>query len=318
MALDCLCIGGANVDGWFRLVAPAIVATSNPARAEFGFGGVARNVAEWLGRLRARAGLLSRVGTDTLGWELIDDLAASGVDAGLVHAVPGEQTSRYLAVVQPDGELFIGVNDMRIIERISPADIRDAPLEEAAWVFADCNLAPETLAAIIARRRDSGAFRLVIDAVSVPKAGRLPEDLGGVDLLCCNVDEANAVLGIAEAATVTGAAGIAGGLRARGAASAMITLGADGCVVESAAGAWHVGAVPARVVDETGAGDARIAGTLLGLLSGASLRIAARHGSLLAALATESTHTIDPRVTPAFVEANARRADEVAIEGPLR
>jgi len=317
MPLDCLCIGGANIDGSFHLGAAPILGTSNPSRAEFGFGGVARNVAEWLGRLRARVGLLTNVGADARGWEIIDDLAAAGVDAGLVHAIPGEATSRYLAIIRQDGELFIGANAMQIIERISPADILDAPLDDAEWVFAECNLAAETLATAITRRRDGGTFRLAVDGVSIPKSLRLPADLRGIDLLCCNVDEANAILAKAEPATRDGARALAAGLLQRGAAAAMVTLGADGCVVDSEEGAWHVGAVPARLVDGTGAGDARIAGTLLGLITGAPLHLAARDGSLLAALATESTRAIEPRTTPAFVAANAFRLDDVLMEGPL-
>jgi len=317
MPLDVLCIGGAATDGSFRLEAPAVLGTSNIGAETFGFGGVARNVAESLARLGARAGLLSAVGADASGWELIDDLAAVGVDAGLVRIVPGAVTSRYVAILQPDGELVVGVNAMGIIARIDRTDIAGAPLDDAAWVFAECNLAADTLLAVIERRRSGGSFRLAIDAISVPKAIRLPEDLGGVDLVCANSDEANAILGRREPATREGAVALAHGLLDRGAEAAMVSVGSIGAVVASSDGAWSVGAVPADVVDVTGAGDARIAGTLLGLLAGEPLPQAARRGALLAALAAESPRAIDPALTPQRVDALADRITAATVEGPL-
>lgn len=323
MAFDCLCIGGAAADGSFRLASPAVLGTSNVATAGSGFGGVARNVAESLARLGAHVGLLSAVGADAAGWELVEHATAAGIDAGLVRVIPGEQTARYIALIDPEGELVIGINAMSVLAGIRPEDISDAPLEEARWVFAECNLDAETLLAVIERRRAGGVFRLAIDAISTPKATRLPIDLSGIDLLCGNVDEGNAILGVAEPSTPEGAMALALGLVARGAGAAMISIGSGGCVVASAAGVWAVGAVPAAVVDVTGAGDARIAGTLQGLLAGEPLHEAARRGSLLAALAAESPTPIDPALAPRRVAASENRLAEASLtpmanpRGPL-
>lgn len=317
MLLDCLCIGGAAADGSFHLTSPPVLGTSNVATATAGFGGVARNVAESLARLGTRVALLSAVGADGPGWELVEHATTAGIDVGLVQILPGEQTARYIALIDPDGELVIGINAMDVLARIRPADIADAPLDDARWVFAECNLDPDTLRAVIERRRAGGAFRLAVDAISTPKALRLPADLTGIDLLCGNVDEANAILGAAEPATRTGALALARGLVARGAAAAMVTIGAQGCIVATTDGAWAVGAVPAQVVDVTGAGDARIAGTLHALLAGETVPEAARRGSLLAALAAESPATIDAALGPQRLAASSSREAEATLEGPL-
>ena len=152
-----------------------------------------------------------------------------------------------------------------------------------------------------------------MDAISVAKAARLPADLSGVDLLCGNADEANAILGTDRPPTLEGALLLARGLVERGAAAAMVSIGAAGCVVASGAAAWSIGAVPARVVDVTGAGDARIAGTIAALLDGEPIELAARRGSLLAALAAESPATIDPALTRQRVAALSGRLAEAAI-----
>ncbi len=317
MRLDCLCIGGANVDVSFRLDAPAVLGTSNAGSTASSFGGVARNVAVTMAMIGARTGLLAAVGADSHGWELIDDLSAVGVDAGLVRIVPGETTSRYLAVLDPDGELVIGVNAMAITSQLRPGDIDEASLDEARWVFAECNLDAGTLLAVIERRRAGGAFRLAVDATSVSKAARLSVDLSGIDLVCANADEANAILGAVERQTVEGATALARGLVARGAAAAMVSIGALGCVVDSADGSWAIGAIPVDVVDVTGAGDARIAGTLLGLLADAPLPAAAGSGSVLAAIAAGSPYTIDPRLSAQRVAAVSERFDAASVTGPI-
>jgi len=317
MGLDCLCIGGAAADGSYHLAGPAVLGTSNVATAQAGFGGVARNVAESLARLGIRVSLLSAVGDDASGWELLDHAGAAGIDTGLVQVVLGEQTARYIALIDPDGELVIGINAMGVLSRIRPSDVAEAPLDDARWVFAECNLDEETLLAVIERRRAGGAFRLAIDAISTPKSKRLPRDLSGIDLLCGNADEANAILERTEPATRDGALALGRGLVARGAGAAMISIGEAGCVVATADGAWAIGAVPARVVDVTGAGDARIAGTLHALLDGEPIQEAARRGSLLAALAAEAPTTIDAALGPQRLAASSNRLAEARLEGPL-
>lgn len=311
--LDCLCIGGAAADDSFHLTSRAVLGTSNVASLLSGFGGVARNVAESLARLGTRVGLVSAVGADATGWELVDHATAAGIDAGLVQILPGEQTARYVALIDPAGELVIGINAMDVLTKIRPADVAEAPLDEVRWVFAECNLDAATLLAVIERRRSSDTFRLAIDAISTPKAGRLPADLSGIDLLCGNADEGNAILGSSEPSTREGALALATRLVARGAGAAMISIGAGGCVVATREGDWAIDAVPARIVDVTGAGDARIAGTLHGLLAGEPVHEAARRGSLLAALAAESATTINPALGPQRLAAYSARLEQARV-----
>lgn len=60
-------IGGANMDLKARSHARATSRTSNPGHGSMAPGGVARNIAENLGRLGNRVHLVSVVGRDPLG-----------------------------------------------------------------------------------------------------------------------------------------------------------------------------------------------------------------------------------------------------------
>ena len=124
--LEVLCIGGANVDGDFRLAAAAIAGTSNPATARTAFGGVARNVAEDLARLGRRTGLVSRVGDDAAGRGLLDHAAGLGIDVRHVLVAAGATTSQYLAIHDPDGELVVNVDELQHKNKVTPYDGKKA------------------------------------------------------------------------------------------------------------------------------------------------------------------------------------------------
>ena len=62
-------------------------------------------------------------------------------------------------------------------------------------------------------------------------------------------------------------------------------------------------ALPARVVDVTGAGDAMLAAFLAALAGGLGAAEAARHGHAAAALTIESSHTVLPTLSPAAIRA---------------
>lgn len=310
-----LCIGAAAADLGLRLEAEPILGTSNLATASQSFGGVARNIAELLARLGAPASLLTAVGDDATGRAMLGALAAAGVDASQSIVVPDQETARYIAVLDPSGELVLGVNAMRITSAITAGVIAAAPIERAGRVIAECNLDAPTIAAVIERCSDAGVA-LAVDTISVPKAVRLPRSLLGIGVLFTNVDEANALLGLAEPRTPAGASTLAAAVLDRGAAAAVVTMGDAGHVVRTADGAWWSAAVPARVVDVTGAGDALIAATIAGLHRGLDLPTAAREGSLAAAITAEAPGIAPPHLTTARLTAEHHRLDAVPMEGP--
>ncbi len=283
-----VCIGGVVADRGVRLHGPAVPGTSNPADVVASPGGVARNVAENLARLGHRPALVSVIGDDTIGTSLVSGVRAVGIDTRGVRTVPGDVTAEYLAILQPDGELVLGVAVMGVLEALEPADVDSAwPTGPGAWVVLDCNPRAEVLAHALGRARRSDAVRLVVVAVSAPKVTRLPGDLTGVDLFFCTRDEAETWLaGHGRSTEVAGRddAALVAALRAAGARAVVLTRGAEGAVAADDAGVVHVPGEQVPVVDVTGGGDALVAGTVSALTRGEPLASALRHGTRLAAL----------------------------------
>lgn len=307
-----VCIGGAVLDRKYRAKGDLVFETSNPVDGIRSMGGVARNVAENLALLGTTTSFVSIVGDDEGGRALLKHMRDRGIDVSQVVTTTERPTAEYAAILDTKGDLVLGIADMGIFDLLLPAHFeRIWPhLAAASWVFCDCNLPAETIAALIAKRQagNLGArFKLAIDAVSTPKAARLPQNLSGIDLLFMNIDEANAILRRKAHETIEDARDAALALQAAGAREAVVTMGARGIAVAGLEGVKTFPAVQARPVDITGAGDAMIAGTLHRILHGEDTYTAARTGALLGTLTTESVASVHTELSERFLEANMHR-----------
>ncbi|MFV2003547.1 MAG: PfkB family carbohydrate kinase, partial [Paracoccaceae bacterium] len=91
-----------------------------PAAGGHAAGGVARNVAEMLARLGVQAHLIGAVGNDPQGRAVLRETAAAGVNVDHVLVCDDFQTGGYTAVLDPRGELFIGLADTSATENLTP------------------------------------------------------------------------------------------------------------------------------------------------------------------------------------------------------
>jgi pseudouridine kinase len=301
-------IGGANMDIKCRIAGRAAMASSNPGSAVLAPGGVARNIAENLARLGVAACLISAVGRDRLGEQLIRETADAGVDVRHVIRAPGS-TGLYSATLDARGELIVGVAAMALLERLTPSQLQrhHRRIAAADLVVADSNLPAATLAWLIDVAARHGV-PLAIEAVSVPKGGKLRPLLRRrrpLFALFCNRGEARAL----TARTAMGTA--VRTLHDMGVQHVGIGLGRRGMLVSIADGgrrtAATVPAIPATTVDVTGAGDAAVAGTLFGLLRGEPLPMAARYGQAAAALTVACERSVNPRLSARAISRCIRR-----------
>jgi len=294
-----VCIGAANLDRKLRSLAPLTMGTSNPARADESFGGVARNIAENLARLGAPVALMTAVGSDAAGAALLAHASAAGIDTGATLKLADSCSGTYTAVLGGDGDMVVALADMGLYDQLTPAwlDTRATLRANAAMMVADLNLPRETVAALI-DAADRDQVPLVIVAVSVPKMARLPESLHGVRLAILNEGELSARVGRSLASDQDfGAACRA--LQDQGARDVVVTLGARGLFYTAPGGARYLPAPKAEPVDVTGAGDAFAAAVCFTLHhDGDDLELACRRGLALAALTLACKETVCPTLSP--------------------
>ncbi len=177
-------IGGANLDIFAKSERELILYDSNIAHFKLSFGGVGRNIAENLVYLIDNVELVTRFAKDHFAKILYDDCLLKGIK--LDHALKSEDfaTSMYIAILDANNDMQLGLNDMGIIETLKYDDIaflKDIIKDDDLLVI-DTNLASKTLTMIL----DEFKGFKVVDAISVNKVARLKGNLAKIDLLKCN------------------------------------------------------------------------------------------------------------------------------------
>lgn len=259
--------------------------TSAPGRISQEPGGVGFNVARSLQALEFEPLLVSVLGDDSEADIVKSAFAELGLDPSGLLSEPEHNTATYHALINWDGSLLGGVADMDIyrtltIPRLMPFKSR---IEQADLIFVDANLPEETLVWIADSDR---CGLLVANSVSEAKAGRLLPIMKHLDVLFTNVAEGSSMGGLPMASTVRE---IASSLCVTGARAVVVSDGSgDLGLCEEAQKAYLYPVLPCIPIDETGAGDALIAGTLLGLLKGQALDIAVRTGLSAARVCMET------------------------------
>ncbi|XP_013144427.1 PREDICTED: pseudouridine-metabolizing bifunctional protein C1861.05 [Papilio polytes] len=147
LANPVLVIGGANVDRTYRVTEDRVQldGSTHPCVTEQCGGGVGRNIAEALWRLRGgNARLLTAIGDDSDG-RYLSDIAPGLLLEGCV--VKDARTSMYSVLFDSKGECLLGLGDMDIHNQITPqmVDKHIKTLEKAPLVVLDGNVPQPTM-----------------------------------------------------------------------------------------------------------------------------------------------------------------------------
>ena len=245
---------------------PLETGTDVPGRVAFVQGGSAANTARWLGRLGAKATLITAVGRDATGRALVDTVRADRVTVR-ASRVAGARTARIGVIVGSDGERSF-VPDRGAADLLEPGDLK------ADWFTGSHALHLPVYSLLgmplgAAGRRGIEFARTAGAAVSVDLASIGPLMSGGRRAACELVETAAPDILFAtgsEAEALLGGGPLEGLLDF--AEIAVLKRGSKGAtVLARAAGKrlrFEVATAPLRAADTTGAGDAFDAGFLVG------------------------------------------------------
>ncbi len=184
-------IGGANIDLYAKSVKQIILKDSNIADISFSFGGVGRNIVENLTNLGEDVTFLTCFGNDSFADLLKADLLKRGVDISFSRTYDAH-SSIYLALLDKE-DMFVGMNDMKIMNNLSKEDIDELgkAVNDDDFVFVDTNLSEEMILYIF----DNLKGHKISDAISANKVNKLKKVLGRIDILKLNALEASALSG---------------------------------------------------------------------------------------------------------------------------
>jgi len=298
-------IGGANIDIAGRPHAPLVPYDSNLGTVRLSQGGVGRNIAHNLALLGVETDLVTCFGDDELADVLTRGCMAAGIDIAHSFVVPHAASSTYLYVTDETGEMQLAINDMGILDAMTPERVeeREEILHEAAAIVIDANLPASTIEWVAAHAR----VPVFCDPISTAKAPRIAVALERLHAIKPNRLEAEALSGmrIVDEASLEEAAGT---LLATGLSQAFVSLGSDGVLCASREGTTRLRLLPCRVVNTTGAGDAMMAGIVWGYLHGLDLADAGLAGLAASAIAVESDQTVNPDMSEEALVERMRQA----------
>jgi pseudouridine kinase len=295
MAEGVLVIGAANLDIKGRMFAEPIAHTSNSAAIKTSVGGVARNIAENLVYLGVPVTLLTAVGDDYAGEDILNNADDVGIDVSRALIIENAVTGTYLGVIGHTGKMFFGLDDLRVLRHITRDYLRlnrDA-FRECEMVALDMNLDDEALLTAIHMAREYHK-RICVDPTSAERAYRLRPHLPLLDLITPNIAEAEAILDASPIENSAQALIAARELVGLGVSAAVITQAERGACYATADESGQFPAVQVEIVDSTGAGDALSATLIFGMLQGIDVGESLRLGLRAAALTLHSPETVVP------------------------
>jgi sugar/nucleoside kinase (ribokinase family) len=250
-------------------------------------GGSVANSCVIAAQFGARVAYLGKVSRDEAGQKFASDMRESGVafPSTPLDGRMGEnpETACCLVLVTPDGQrtmlTYLGACTQFSPEDVLPDVVSAAKISYLEGYLFDPPHAQEAFrrAATLAHRAERQVALSLSDPFCVGRHREAFRDLvhGHVDILFANEDEICALY-------QTDSFDVAADLVGQETELAVLTRSEKGSVILKDNKRININAVPTRVVDTTGAGDAYAAGFLAGLTSGRSLEESGRLASVAA------------------------------------
>ncbi len=260
-------IGGANLDICGKTDGSMLLKDSNIGSIHLSAGGVCRNICENAVRMGARVSLISAVGNDPNGQILLQECKAVGLDTECVSVIDGQRTGSYLSIHEKDGDMLTAINDMEIINCLTPQLIAksDELLRNAAAIVIDVNLSSETLDWICKKYGD--AVPIFADTVSCAKAKRILPVLSKLHTVKPNLMEAQLLTGCLQAEDCADV------LLSLGVKNICISAGSRGVYYRNReCGFWARPRPLTELANATGAGDSLMGALLAGFVMGLPLK----------------------------------------------
>lgn len=266
----------------------------------YGSGGDVSNVAIAAARQGARSAMVTRIGTDSFGDDLMALWLAEGVDTATVARMDNAPTGLYFVRHGPDGHGFEYRRKGSAASLISPETLPVEAIRAAAMLhFSGISLAisdssAAACTAAMAEVRQAGG-RVACDTNLRLNLWGLEEArtaihgaMAGVDIALPGLDDAAHLTGLSDPSE------IATFYHQLGPTIVALTLGSEGALVSVDGEQTIVPAPAVEAVDASGAGDCFDGAFLARLIAGDSPVEAARYAVTAAALSVQGFGAVVP------------------------
>ncbi len=286
-----LVIGSSNMDlNMYSKRFPTPGETITGGKFKQSFGGKGANQAVAAIRSGSKTAFIGKVGTDTFGKQMIDNLSSEGIDTRYVIKDPDEASGVAMILIDPEGQNMIsvapGANKNWILEDLDNAV---ELIEEASVVIFQMEIPYEIITNIVRLTSEKNVISILNPA---PFKEISLELLKNITILTPNENELLKLyssLGFSNNSNnfLDSLPKIVNDLHKRGINSLVVTLGSNGCYISdrNTKEQLHILGINVDSVDAVGAGDC-FNGVLASRISiGDSLEVAAKYANVAASIA---------------------------------
>lgn len=290
-----LVIGGANVDiqGFPRN--KLIPYDSNIGKVKISLGGVGRNIAENLVRLGIDTRLITVIGDDMYGRQIVKEGEKIGIDMEDSLILSNKDTSSYLSILNKEGDMELAISSMDIYDYISIEFInsKEELIRHSQPCIIDTNI-PRTSIEYLLKNFPNVDFFL--DTVSTAKTRKVKDLIGYFHTIKPNRLEAEILTGV-KIKDIEDLKIAASYLHDQGVNRVFITLGEEGVFYSDGIDIGSVRSPSVEVVNATGAGDAFVAALAYGYVNNIDIREVAKLAMSASIVAISHEETINPKMS---------------------
>ncbi len=287
---DIAVVGASNID----LISyvprlPAMGETLHGTEFRMGFGGKGANQAVMAARLGADVSMISKLGDDVFGNQMLENFLENGVDTANVFFTDKAFSGVAPIAVDSSGRnsiiIVTGANDL-----LSKAEIISAKESIISSKVLICQMEIPLQISVDAMRI-AGNAGLISIFNPAPARRDVPDELYSlIDVLCLNETETEIMTGV-KVSTQADAENAGRVLMGKGVKEVIITLGGRGSMLISEGSAEYFEADKVEVVDSTGAGDAFIGSLAVFLGKGFGISEAINYANRIAGLSVRGKGT---------------------------
>ncbi len=273
----------------------------------YGFGGDVSNVAVAAARQGTRTGIVTRIGADSFGDDLMGLWAEEDIDTTFVERHASAPTGLYFVRHGPDGHVFEYRREGSAASTMSPSNVPYEGIRSARCLHysgISQAISNTTLAACDAAvdcARKSGTlvsydpnFRLRLWPLERARE-IVNRSVARCDFFLPGLDDARQLTGLTDAEDIVSY------YLDLGAGLVAVTLGPEGALIGDASGLVAIPPHPAKALDASGAGDCFDGAFLARLLAGDPVEAAGEYAVTAAAISVEGYGAIKPIPTTAEV-----------------
>ncbi|WP_258049870.1 carbohydrate kinase family protein [Clostridium weizhouense] len=280
---------------------------SNIGDIQMTVGGVGHNIAQNLAKLDVPTYLITVYGDDYFGKFISSECSKHDIHLDYAQCIFNTKSSTYLYITDDQGEMVTAVNDMKIIENITPEFLKRRInfINKASICVIDGNIPKDSIEWLA----NNCTVPIFVDPVSIAKVNRFENVLNKIDTFKPNKLEASALSGIKIIDTES-AKEAAKVLLKKGIKNVFISLGEKGILCSREGEEECIPTLTSHVVSVNGAGDCSMATIIWASFqykNTISLRKVGIFTQAAASLTVEVTQSVSPNLNSKNVIERSRK-----------